>query len=257
MSLPVLDTVERGIRRAVARNGLLFMALVFVVGLAGALLDAGLDRLVAVQFDPADPGAVEFVAPSLAVGLLSLAVAVLSLVVVIAALRVFVTDDTETVPAEAFTRRMGWAWLNSVVGAVVFGIAVALGFLAFVVPGFFLLVALAFWTVFVAVEDRNFLAAMRDSWALTRGSRLSLFALGVVTFVVTLAVSIAFGVLGVVGGPAALVFTQAASAVTTVFGLAVLATAYTTLTAESEASPESPATDTDADAPGAGTTGGI
>jgi MFS family permease len=255
MSLQILDTAERGIRRAGTRTGLLFMAVLFVVGLAGALLDVGLGRLVAVQFDPADPAAFEFVAPTLGVATLSFLVGVLSLVVVIAAIRTFVSDETESLPAAAFTRRMGWAWLNAFVGAIVFGLVVALGFVAFVVPGVFLAVALAFWTVFVAVEDRNFLSAMRESWALTRGNRLNLFALGVVVFLVSLAVSIAFGILGLVGGGVALVLTQAASAVTTVIGIAVLTTAYTTLVGEGEEPPESPAAD--AQTPRSGATGGV
>ena len=253
MSLQVLNTAERGIRRAVTRNGLVLMAVLFVIGLAGALLDLGLEGLVV--FDPTDPAAIEFAAPTLGASLLSLALSVLGLVVVIGATRIFVSDETETLPREAFTRRMGWAWLNTFVGTIAFVILVAFGFVAFVVPGFFLLVALAFWTVFVAVQDENFVGAMRSSWGLTRGNRLNLFALGIVMFVVSFAVSFAFGVVGIVGGPAALVLGQAASAITTVLGLAVLATAYTTLTAVDEEPPEAPAADPQT--PGSGTTGGI
>ena len=255
MSLRVINTAERGIRRAVTRNGLVLMGVLFVLGLATALLDLGLGRLVAV--DPADPAAIEFAAPALGAGLLSFALGVLSLVVVIGATRIFVSDETESLPRAAFTRRMGWAWLNVFVGSIVYVVLVALGFVAFVVPGLFLLVALAFWTVFVAVEDENFVGAMRRSWALTRGSRLDLFALGIVMFVVTFAVSVAFGFVGIVDETVALVLGQVASAVTTVLGLAVLATAYTTLTGDDddEESPETPAADPQT--PGSGATGGF
>ena len=254
MSLQVLNTAERGIRRAVTRNGLVLMGVLFVLGLATALLDLGLGRLLAV--DPADPTAVEFVVPTLGASLLSLALGVLSLVVVIGATRIFVSDETESLPRAAFTRRMGWAWLNVFVGSIVYVVLVALGFVAFVVPGVFLLVVLAFWTVFVAVEDESFVGAMRSSWALTRGSRLDLFALGIVMFVVAFAVSFAFGIFGVFDETVALVLAQAASAVTTVLGLAVLATAYTTLTAtDDEESPDAPAADPQT--PGSGTAGGF
>ncbi|MFC5969776.1 hypothetical protein ACFPYI_00385 [Halomarina salina] len=254
MSIQVLDTAERGIRRAVTRNGLVLMAVLFVIGLATALVDLGLDRLVV--FDPADPAAVEFVAPTLGASLLSLALSVLGMVVVIGATRILVSDETETLPREAFTHRMGWAWLNVFVGTIVFAILVAFGFVALIVPGFFLLVALAFWTVFVAVEDQSFVAGMRSSWALTRGNRLSLFVLGLLMFVVGIGIGIAFGIVGFVGGTIALVLGQAASAISTVFGLAVLATAYNTLRAtDDEESPEAPAADPQT--PGSGATGGI
>lgn len=255
MSLPILDTAERGIRRALTRNGLVLMAILFVLSLVGALLDAGVTRLFGVQFDPAAPTELSFALPAAGVLALSLVVSVLSLVVVIGAIRVFVSDETERLSSEVFTRRMTMAWLNAFVGAIVFGIVVALGFVAFVVPGFFLLVALAFWTVYVAVEDEDFLTGMRRSWALTRGNRLSLFALGFVMFLVTFVVSVAFGIVGVLGAPVALVLAQAASAVTTVLGISVLATAYRTLTADDEESPDAPAADPET--PGAGAAGGV
>ncbi|MFD1512626.1 hypothetical protein [Halomarina rubra] len=253
MSIPVLNTAERGIRRAVTRNGLAFMGILFVIGLLSALLDVGIASLV--TFDPADPTSIEVAAPAFGLGVLSFLLGVLSLVVIIAATRVFVSDDTETVPREAFTRRMGWAWLNVFVGTIVYAFVVALGFVAFVIPGFFLLVALAFWTVFVAVEDENLLTAMRRSWGLTRGNRLSLFALGVVAVLVSIGVGIAFGLVSIVGGPVELVLTQASSAITTVLGLAILTTAYRTLTTEDEEPPEAPTADPDV--PGAGASGGL
>jgi len=125
--------------------------------------------------------------------------------------------------------------LNYVVGSIVFAIVVGLGFVALVIPGIFLLVTLAFWTVFVAVEDETFVAGFRRSWALTRGHRLRLLLLGITVLLLTIAVSAVFSLGGVVGGPVGsflgAVGAAIAGAVTTVFSLAALAAAYNQLVA--------------------------
>jgi hypothetical protein len=84
-----------------------------------------------------------------------------------------------------------WVVLNMFVGGIVFSLVVVLGFIALVIPGFFLLVSLFFWNFYVAVEDENFIEAFKDSWALTKGDRLSLFLLGVI--VVVLSMILSFG----------------------------------------------------------------
>ncbi|MFB9809485.1 hypothetical protein ACFFQF_32425 [Haladaptatus pallidirubidus] len=152
---------------------------------------------------------------------------------------------------------MVWAAINFVIGGIIFGIIVALGFVALIVPGIFLLVTLAFWTVYVAVEDQNFIKAFRSSWGLTRGYRLNLFVLGVTVTLLILLVNLVFG-LGnlasgsLVGDIVALVFAQVASAITTVFSTAVLATAYTELKVrEDEERDETVSEDTSAGQPAA------
>ena len=157
----------------------------------------------------------------------------------IAAIRVFVTDETERLPQEHFTRNMVWAVINLFVGMIVYGIIVALGLVALIIPGIFLLVTLAFWTVYVAVEDQNFITAFRSSWGLTRCYRLNLFVLGVAVVLLTALVNLVFGLGDLASGNfagdiVALVFAQAASAIATVYSAAVLATAYTELTSRDD-----------------------
>jgi hypothetical protein len=172
------------------------------------------------------------VLPPLVAGVLSLLAGLGTLIVTVAAIRVFASEETEALPREYFTHNMGWAVLNFLVGAVVFGVAVALGLVALVVPGIFLLVALAFWSVFVALEDQNFLEGFRSSWGLTRGHRLDLLALGVAVVFVSILVEVAFGIGGALSGAIGeFVLAQAASALVTVFSTAALAIAYTELTA--------------------------
>uniref|UniRef100_UPI00373AF265 hypothetical protein n=1 Tax=Halococcus sediminicola TaxID=1264579 RepID=UPI00373AF265 len=149
----------------------------------------------------------------------------------IAAIRVFVSEETEELSREHFTRRMGWAALNVFVGAIAFGIIVALGFVALIIPEIFLLVTLAFWSVFVAVEDENFLSGFSSSWGFTKGHRFSLLLLGIAVILIGIVVDAVFGLGAIAGVTVGLVVAQAGSAIVTVFSTAVLAAAYTELTA--------------------------
>lgn len=238
MPLDIKRALREGYDRTIAPNGVILAGVFFVLSGINAVAAAGAGpRYPAMRFGmfgrPSNP----IVWPELPIplaGLLSLLASLGTIVVAIAALRTFVTDETETLPENHFRRRIGWAFLNFLVGAIVFGIIVGLGFVLLVIPGIFLLVSLIFWEVFVAVEDENFVESLRRSWQLAQGNRWQLFGLGFVVLLVTLVVNVVFSVPGaIVGGFGGVLFAQAGSAVTTVFGSAVLARSYCQLTDES------------------------
>jgi hypothetical protein len=233
MPINITTILREAASRSVKRNGLILVGIVFVLSLLSGLLGAGVAQYANQQFASVEMQTnALFVLPPLVAGLLALIMGVATLVVSIAAIRVFVTDETERLPREHFTRNMGWAALNVIVGAAVFGIAVALGLVALIIPGIFLLVALAFWSVFVAVEDQNFIEGFRSSWGLTRGHRLKLLLLGIAVMVVSVMVEIVFEIGGEISGAVGgFVLAQAASAPVTVFSAAALALTYTELTA--------------------------
>ena len=231
MSVNVTAILKEAASRSVKRNGLILMGLLFALSIVSGLLGAGLAQSVDQQFVPVEAQTTALVVlPPLVAGLLSLVIGLATLVVSIAAIRVFVSDETQRLPREYFTRRMGWAGLNFIVGGIVFGIAVALGFVALIIPGIFLLVALAFWTVFVAVEDQNFIESFRSSWGLTRGHRLKLLMLGIVVVLVSAIVGSLSGIATVGSESVGFVLVQAGSALMGVFSTAVLAAAYTEIT---------------------------
>lgn len=238
MPINIESALRRGVDRTVARNGLLLVGILFVISTINAIVGLGVARWVAnrgvlptdVPF-PGGMGAVLFAVPPVVGGLVSLLAGLATVVIVIGALRLFVSEETERLPGEYFTRNMVWPGVNFVVGTIVFAVLVALGFVLFVVPGIFLLVALAFWTVYVAVEERNFVEGMRDSWALTRGHRLRLFLLGVAVVIIEIVVTAVFGIGGIAGGTVGVVVAQIGGALTTVFTLATLAAAYDQLVA--------------------------
>jgi hypothetical protein len=239
MPIDIGDVVQRGYERTVARNGLLFAAILFVVSLLDAMFSVGMDqRTMPVgemgRFSDAVGGGPPVslgLSPAIA-GVLSLLLGLVSVVVTVAALRTFVGDETETIPREHFTEDVPWAALNLIVGSIVFGIVVAVGFVLLVIPGLFLLVSLFLWEMFVAVEGENFVDGFRRSWELTSGRRIRLFGLGLVVLVVALVVSTAFSIPGVVlPDVAGFLIQQVGSALVGVFVLAAVAETYNQLVA--------------------------
>ena len=245
MSVDIGQAIEEGGKRTVARNGLYLVVVLWALGVLSALFGNTVARGMFQQFQgqlgsgmgpggmgPGGFGAGTMMGPSLGLSpglawVLSLVVSLVSLVVAAGALRTFVTDDTETLPGERFTRNLGWMLVNLVVGGIIFGIAVGIGFVLLVIPGLFLLVSLFFWAFYVAVEDENFWAGFQNSWALTRGNRIMLFVLGVVVAIISIIISWVFGIPQLVGltGWIGLLVAQFGSALGSVF---VLATASRT-----------------------------
>jgi len=159
-------------------------------------------------------------------------------VLTIMSVRTFVSGRATEIPSEYYTRNIVLVVANAVVGSVVFGLLVFLGSLLFVIPGIIAYVAFIFMLFYVAVDDENFIAALGDSWALTRGNWLPLFGLIVIIFV---ALSLVPGIVaaivslfvGAVAGPAA--STLVSGAITLPFSLltlGILAEAFVQLRGE-------------------------
>ena len=241
MSVDIGQAIEEGGRRTIARNGLYFVVIWWVLGVLNGLFGNTVARNVYDQFAGAmgpggPPAGTPPMGPTLGLsagvaGILSLLVALVVVVVGAAAVRTFVTEETETIPGEHFTHNLGWMLVNLIVGGIVFAVVVGIGFVFLIIPGLFLLVSLFFWNVYVVVEDENFVDAFQDSWALTSGNRIMLFVLGVVVVIVVAVVGGIFGVAnaalpGIVG----LAIAQIGSAFTSVFAVAAAARTYLQLT---------------------------
>jgi len=239
MSVDISAVLEGGYERTIAPTGLQFAVIFYVISLLSALFSVGVEPVPAdsIPGDMAPAGGGGPAGPSLGLspgiaGVLSLLLAIVSVVVTIAAIRTFVAGETETIPREFPRRNIAWAGVNFVVGGIVFAIVVGVGFVLLVIPGLFLLVSLFFWTIFVAVEDENFVEGFQSSWQLTGGHRLVLFALGVIVVVVAIVVSVVFGIPALfLPDVLGFLLSEVGSALLTVFFLATAAEAYTQLVA--------------------------
>ncbi|TKX37771.1 hypothetical protein EXE51_06415 [Halorubrum sp. CGM5_25_10-8B] len=153
----------------------------------------------------------------------------------IVTIRTFVGGHTQEIPSEYYTRNIVPVVLNSLVGGLIYAVLMLVGSVLFVIPGIIAYVAFIFTLVYVAVEDKNFIAGFRNSWQLTRGHWLRLFGLllvvvagiGLISGVLTAMTSLVVGAIagegigillsGVVGLPFSLLI------------LATLAEAFTQL----------------------------
>ena len=231
MSLNIGEALQEGLGRTASKVGLV---LVVVWGVFNALNLLAYNSMMAGLLDglPAQPtmlGPSLEVSPTIA-GVAVLVLYVASFVVLAGALRTFVTDETETIPGEYLTRNLGWMIANLFVGYIVFFVALWIGFLLLFVPGIILLVGLYFWFVLVVVEDQSFVEAFRNSWAMTKGDRWSVFGLGVIVMVVDSTLyGVLFAVAFVVSPWVLLIGYATILAIFGIFTLATTARAYVQL----------------------------
>ena len=207
MSLSIHGALRGGLDRFVSRNGALLTGVYAVLFLVYQASFNGLIAKVLPAYLPVDETAVEvgftYPAPvavyALAILLLTVGLSVFTVVVI----RTFVAGRTDRIPETYYTRRLLWATLNLIVGGLTFGLIVFVGSLLLVIPGIVAYVGLVFMTMYIAVEDENFVTALRESWRLVRPDFLSVFGLLFVTIVGIGIVSALLGFVIAVGTSAA------------------------------------------------------
>ncbi|MBX0288220.1 hypothetical protein EGH22_17970 [Halomicroarcula sp. F28] len=239
MSLQIGPVLRSAGAQLLSRTGAILLAA--YIALTAALLPLSNTMLVRIYervglTEPAEVIPLVLDVPlSVAVGGYLLGVLVGSYLSVVA-VRTFVAGDGGQFPSGAFTRNVPLAIANVVVGGLVYGLAVAVGSLLLVVPGLLAYIAFLFMLPYVAVEDRNFVDALRSSYRLSKGNWLML---GVLLLVV---VGVSGGV-GAVGGvvaglllPPALgqLSLAAIQSPASLFSLAVIAAAFDQLRGASD-----------------------
>lgn len=83
-------------------------------------------------------------------------------------------DELGSVPEPLYTRRIGRATLSVLGAGLVAGIAVSIGFVFLILPGIFFAICFLFVPFEVGVGDERAGAALKQSWARSRGNRLRL-----------------------------------------------------------------------------------
>jgi hypothetical protein len=253
MSLDIGSALSRGFDRTIKKNGLILIGLFAVLNVLQSVVSASIfqqfveniyDQLLADassqeardaireaqgQLGDAFPLAFLDGVPvgALAVGWVALAL--VGLVLNIGAIRTFVSDQTERLPSENFTRRFLWTVLNLIAGFILYGIIVAIGFVFLVIPGIFFAVALFFYNYEIIVNEKNAIEALSRSWDLTSGNRLLLFALGFIFLLLGQLIGFVVGIFLPGTSAVGSVLSTLVSTVVTVFGIATAAQAYNQL----------------------------
>lgn len=236
MTLDIADALREGVDRTLTRSGAILASLFFATTILTTVASQSIVNSLDLPQQAMQQGAQTPFAiggPVALHGVLIAVGALASAVVTIAGIRTLTSDETETVPQEYFTRNIGWVLLNTVVGGIVFGIAVMVGLVFFIIPGIFLAVSLLFWNLHVAKHDTSFVEAFQESWSMTRGNRIKVFALwlavGAISFLVGFAGGFFGTLLSFISPVVSSLLNLAISAGAAVFGLATLAQAYNQL----------------------------
>lgn len=243
MSLEIGTAFREGVARTVARNGLVLVAVFAAIAVVTAVLFQtflleGVEALVEFQegLTPEEMGVDESeyeqslndsralhdqfqddltLAVGLPVGVAAgglLVLALLSEAATIVAIRVFATSEADDVQRGHATDNVLLATLNGFVGGIVAWGLILVGSLFLLVPGIFFAVAFFFYRQEVALNDENFVQALADSWRLTKGNRVDVFALGLVLVLVVWSITLA------VGGAVGLVSTLGSDLLTAILG---------------------------------------
>lgn len=286
MTLDIDTALRNGFSRTFKRNGLLLMAAFLVFGLVSSVLTQTalfqlLERLGDLSTTPpggpGGPGAggaggagtaptnadelagtqpLALPIPLVIAAPLALLTPFIGEALRIVAVRTLVSEHTETIPGEFVRENIAWAVANGFVGGIVVSFIVfiggIIGLVGLLIGGpivaAFLAISFFFVRQEIAVENKNFVDALTDSWQLTSGHRIGLFALALAIWIVSLVASIPGFALAAVAttGTLAVVVTTAVSvvvsAITTVFGIAVAARAYDQLRAERNVATDEQAT---------------
>ncbi len=88
-------------------------------------------------------------------------------------------------------------FLNYIVGTVLYGIMVVVGIVLLVIPGFIIALRFKFYSYLIIERKMNALDALKESWAITKGSTWNLFFLSVVS-VLLVAAGIILFIVGIV-----------------------------------------------------------
>lgn len=241
MTLQIGDALKDGFERAVSLNGLVLMGVFLVFSAVNTVVSQSASLAIqeslqqfsvqsVQQSGMAGFGGAETV---LAVAVPLPVVLVLTLVSMFVAeglrivgIRMFAADETLSPTADSVRDGLPVAVLNGVLAGIIATALTYLGLPLLVVPGVFIALSFFFIRQEIALENKNFIDALRDGWAMTRGERFELFGLGTIIFLISLVASSPATVLFFLSPLAALVLGMGTSAVTTVFGIAVVTRAY-------------------------------
>jgi uncharacterized DUF497 family protein len=249
MSLQIDTALREGFRRTVSRNGLLlvgvflvfsFLNLVLSQSLFEALEPVLLEQFSTLPeqsleqfrqtFDEPRPFAVP-IPPSVGAALTVLA-AVVAEAIRIVSIRVFATEETDSFPQATASHRLVAATINGIVAGILVSLAIGAGLILLLVPGIFIALSFFFVRQEIAVENKTFIDAMRDSWTLTGGNRWELLGLAVILLVIGFIASSPSIVLSFVSPMASTALGTTIGSVTTVFAIAVTTRAYEQLRRE-------------------------
>lgn len=263
LSLDAGTAVKYGIKRPFARDGLLVLGALWIVGivgeiasqsLGGGFIQSGISQAIEAARTEAPPSAegeieaaggviADTLAPTLAVSIPAPAAAalwlvawVLAVAVYVVGYRTFVRPGSDTIPENAYGEGLVRAMLHGFVAGILLRILVVVGLVFLVIPGIFIAVALALYLAYISLEDKGFVGGLKSSWGATRGNRFNLYLLGLGVITVFSGLWMLGGIAGFVVGAVSAVGAEVVSVGFSAYGSLIvvgsLAHAYLQLEGE-------------------------
>lgn len=223
------EALEDGISDTFSKLGARIVGLAFA---ASVVYQSGLESIM-FSADSAPVTTVALTSDTFTAGLMTMVGFLATILVFYLAIRHFY-KERETLDLGMLSGSF-FPLLNILVGSLVFGLAVIVGTLLFLIPGVFLYVSLVFFSIIIAAKNVNFIEAFRRSWEITGGSRFRILLLFLLLIALSLPVSavtlISTTVLELtaasrVVGFSAGVFIQLLTSLMTVFYFATLVSVY-------------------------------
>lgn len=248
MALQIGSALEEAGYRLFSRTGAILLAAFFALmvswqALINTILATTVSRMGYGDITAALP--LTFDIPLTVAGAGVAVTFVVSLYLTVVSFRTFVPGARASFPEGAFTRNVPLAMVNVFVGGIVYSLLVFIGSLLLIIPGIFAYVAFIFMVPYIIVEDRNFIAALKESYRLTEGDRLALLGL---LFIVVASAALVGGMVGFVGGlafsgPTSQLPTIIIQPLVSLYSTAVIAVAFKQLRAADGRPPSAPSED--------------
>ncbi|WP_299233943.1 hypothetical protein [Natronomonas sp.] len=162
------------------------------------------------------------------------ALALVGEAVSIVAVRVFAAESPGAVRRDDLTENILLATLNGFVGGIIVWGLIAFGAVFLLLPGIALAVLFYFMRQEIAINDKNFVQAMADSWRITKGNRIRVFVVGAVLVIVSRLEEVSSAAVGVVSTTGGAIAASVVGGLLAAFGAAVATRAYVQLGAGDE-----------------------
>ncbi|MFB6162812.1 MAG: hypothetical protein ABEJ86_05170 [Halococcoides sp.] len=239
MSIDIGRVIGQAIERSLTTTGVVVAAMLFVIQAVTEFLSMT-PALLESTIRSADQTTIGMIIGGLLFVWVVVFVASIAIQLVAARLLARPIPALATIERDAFTDRLLFGGGSLVVATLLGGLATALGFILFVVPGIYLAISFMFVPFAVAVEDRGPFDALDRSWRIAEGNRWQLFSLNVIFVVLISVISLPLAVVALIPIVGTFVSGAVLAAIQTV-GLALLAEIYTTFTSGSaDTDPDDP-----------------
>ncbi|ELZ96681.1 hypothetical protein [Haloferax sulfurifontis] len=199
MALKIASSITGGIERVTNRTGVALLAGYTVLGLAWQLIinsiflkylqDSGIVNEATGMEVTTSGGFFGTTAPLSVLGIGAVICFLALTWYGVFAIRT-INANTNRLNSNYLTRNIGYVLANSLLGGIVLTIVISVGSILLFIPGIIAYVAFLFVPFLIAIEDRGFIDAFRESWAMTRGNWLKLFGLLIIVFIAFLVVMI-------------------------------------------------------------------